>query len=526
MGNSPAVQRLFFAYCGLCVAATVGDYLLSPIVLDTAHLEDTIFLADAGWRVFNGFTPGTDFMHFYGGVQAAFVSFAYSIFGLSVKSIDYAMFLQFLFAATGLVLISKHRIDTFPLIAILSVVAIVILTRRPIEGDPITGVLFTHSFTYNKFALALCILLTVFIARKAENQRFEIASAIFCGVTAIVLALVKPTFFLGALGLYLALCVQRRWAAIGWCLLGSVAAALLFDPDLSRFLNSMRYVTSSVGVTAESSVGPLLKKSIQTLLGTPLLITLVIGCYAWLSLRDPREHLIPSVALCLFFGSTVGMASTMGDFQSTGGQLVPILSVLAILAGQRAWKLPEVGKVLPPALCIMCTIAFTAPHLAHTFLGFAFQAKNRAAVAFSTGPLADYVSTDDWHTNKPRNGPPPYRLLKDGIEQLREIPDHQTFGIVSGALLQFSFATSSPPVLDFPIWPRTTSAEFKDGSVIPAAADIVMIERSLIGTHSVNEMLLSDIDDRFHLCRSSTFWDIYIKQELSENRCPDVIDNK
>ena len=530
------LDLLLLVVAPVLIPAAVLGFLAAPIAYDTMHLQDTFFFAELGWRVLNGFEPVIDFGHFYGGVIAHVVAWAFQLFGVTLKSIDYAfvMLLCPVLALTGLV--AWRRLSTFSALALVLIVSACLLARIPMEE--LTAVqhgVFAHSFVYNRFACALAVALTIFALIPGQRAGIELSAALLCGVACYLMVLTKPTFVTFPLFFLIALGLTGRLRSLLAAVAGTVVTMALIDFGAVRVLGAFDYAVSAGG--NHVSLLDLMMKAVGVFLVHPLEVLLVLGGAAVvIARRQPGTVPLVLAALALTAGYA-GMTATMGWRGDIGQQTLPFLATLMIGLHETVRQDGRSGPVLGDGLKIpaaLMAIAFAAPLLVHSIAG-SIAATLRAPLVVPTGtPLDTYLAwSGDFRGAGGRvlDTPVPaeertaaalahleaglpldvgveYAMILDGIALLQKMPDIQERRIV-GDYGVFAFLMQTRPVAGFPAWVSATAPQFAGSDDPLADADLVILHRTPLSAETglVRDRMGTD----FTLCETSAFWELHIR---------------
>lgn len=217
--------------------------ILPPIVYDTLHVTDKTFMAMVSRWVFDGAVPGRDFNHFYGGGHEFFVALAYRLFGVSIKALDYALVVQFAFVLALLCGLGWRRLDRVSLSGLAVVLAVILFARLPFEELPqLVKLTAAHSFPYNRFGTALCVICAAVALVPAKGGGLPAAlGAVIAALAAIVAILAKATFFPIVIGVIGALALTGRWRELAIFALACAAIFLALDPSLQRVWGTLSY---------------------------------------------------------------------------------------------------------------------------------------------------------------------------------------------------------------------------------------------------------------------------------------------
>lgn len=527
-----------FAF-GAVILVQIVALLAMPIVYETKHLGDTLFLLNEGWRVYLGLKPGVDFGSFYPGLAAHFIALSYALFGLSVRAVNIAPLLQLavILPLAGVVL--YRRCEAFSFMATMALIATCLLTRAPLEDQiALTDLASAHSFSYNRLGLACCLILAllVLLSPRAASRDEWLAGA--AGGLALALALTsKWSFVLLVPAVLLALVLQRRHAAI----LGLVAVGVLgwmaLDPLGRQLFGSAAYM--QVVARAESMFGGLggvVYKSLLMFLWH-LWAFLILGITlvkATLTLPG-RARWVWLASAVLVGGAIGGNLLVMGSFVIVGHQVLPVLAAMSIACLEQTRGRDTALRSLQRTLAAVLAAAFLLPHLTNSLLTTTAAFKNRNQVLIADGPMRDYLQRYDYGSLPPNRekilaeaaatvaqvGTIPsdmqYPVFVDGLSALQRLGDLSNIGIVSDGLVNFEFALGARPVVGFPLWPRLSSPEISGSDRIPNEADIVMVLRHGVGPFG--EVLKERMGDQFRPCLSAAIWDVFVRQGTALSAC-------
>ena len=209
---------------------------LQPILISNIDLDDTMLLANLGWRGINGQRPVLDFPHLYSGVAAQYVSWAFYLFDVSFRAINFALLMMFAssFTILGILCFRRLSFTRFSILGVLS--AALTISLVPLEVGRIAVPTIGHSFSYNHFAIVIMMALTVFALIKVKERNTEYVCAVFAGFAVAVLILLKPTFSVFGLAVLLACMSQSRWISSVLILFGTMLSMTILDPGMQRTL--------------------------------------------------------------------------------------------------------------------------------------------------------------------------------------------------------------------------------------------------------------------------------------------------
>lgn len=529
------------------ILGALASFCLVPLVYDTIHLQDTLFFAELGWRVLNGAVPTVDFNHFYGGVVAQYVAWAFAWFGVTVKSVDYA-FVMMAATAMGLaVLVSLRRLTILSFVALSTIVVASCLARVPFEEltaiqRPTSG----HSFVYNRFASALAVILAVFALIPVPVRGLDALAGIACGVAAYLIVLIKPTFVPFLPAFLLALILLKRWVALGAVAIGLLLSVVLIDPIGARVLAAFDYAVASAGIRV--STGDLMLKTVAVFLVQPMSLLFVLLALIVTARIGGRRSIAFVIAA---FGLTVGfagMTATMGWRGSIGQQALPFLSGICIVffewaRRQAPAKSGPVGFLHLTSLCVV--MSFSLPQLGQSVLGGLVGNLRQPLLLLQGTPLETYLAWSDefvtlsggqirapmalddqvasakahLEAGKKINVGVEYAMIADGVRLLQQVPNIQSMGL-GGDYGVFSFAMQTDSVLGYPVWVATNSPELAPGLPLPEGLDVMMIRR--VNANEMSFQLLEKMENIFVPCASSTLWTMYLRTGLDTGFCQSI----
>lgn len=545
-------ERAATAAAIVMIALTAGAFGLVPVVYDTLHLQDTMFLADIGWRVYSGADPVTDFEHLYGGVMARTIALAYELAGPRIKALDYAALILWAGVMALLGVVAVRRVDAFMAAATAALVSAVLFARQPFEATfHVHEANAAHSFVYNRFGTGAMIVLGLFAIVPARVRGVEWAAALIAGVACFVLALTKSTFMLVAPAVAIALLIQARWVSAGLAALGFAGAAVVLDPGLRLIVASLEYNAAFRG--AGMSLGQSVEKAIDVVLAHQMSIIFFLIVAASFVLRGEgpaRRAGLAGLVLAAAMGAT---AVSMGAHWITGQQALPLLGglCLALWAHARragADRRTIAGahhRAIAGAVAGGLVLVVVVPHMAVTLVTAYDAMRHRDLALIEAPPLSAYLArSDDFadelsaahrtadpsqrlaeaaHQRLRRGGEVSsgvdYALLVDGLSALDALGDVAEHGIVSDGGYSFTFGMQSRPVLGFPTWPETGSPEIQPGRALPDDVDIVMLTRPV---PRFITPLLREKMGAFRECRRSTLWIFYVREGVTFPGCQEV----
>ena len=505
------VLALFLSLVVL-ISSVAAFSAFAGLVYDTDHFADTFFIFGAAWRILEGFRPVIDFGHFYGGFISETLSWTMSIFGVNA-SVFYlhSFFLGSILIACAF-LFSRTHVSPIGVSAVALVILTLLMTRYPLElNAPITQVVSTHSYFYNRFAQAAMFTVSLFVFFKGGLDRRDFIGGVVAGFLVGAVCLTKSTFVVVLPGLILALLIARRWFATGGAFLGLGLFVLVFDPSLQRFFGSLEYAFAHVGES--NSVMGLIRKSVQIPLYqiVPLCATLfaLLYCFREAALR------IPIISALIFAGSVVGMTATMGGNGSIGQLAVPTLIAICIGCMELARKQFGENERVIQSIALILVLAFALPHIANMAGAAAEGYARKSERLIEDGPYNRYLSAPIGSGEQ--SGPTQYERLADGIDALQALGDPSQWGIVADSGITFEHPLLARPVVGYPLWQRDTAPELAPDRALSDDIDIVLLGRAT--ESAVGTILRSKMTDMFAICVISDHWEIYAHQRLGLMGC-------
>lgn len=514
-------------------------FALVPVVYDTNHMADTLFSADIGWRILQGADPVVDFGHHYAGLFGEYIALSFGLFGVTLKSLDYAAILM---AATVLLLgaiVFYRRAGLWSYLLFAVFTSACLLMRAPFEIIPaIVKPISAHSFVYNRFAISLGLVAFFYCFLATPHKALEALAGAVTGAITVMLMLLKPSFVVMLPFVLLAVLVQGRfWAGI-WVVAGAAAAMILLDPWFIKFIGSYTYAATSVG--DRLSPAGLIWKGIGLLSGQPvvpvlatasLILTLTTAGVAW------RSVLLTTL---LLGAGGVGMVLTMGGMGSIGQQFVVLVTALSLCLAEVVRQHGARPGHPVRVIALVLIAGFAGPHLLNTLGTGLIAQKSQSRVLFPEGPLANYYAESRQGADFYRGVSAPYApgklaqivsthraegaaidtsveyiMLADGVQLLQKIADVERYGIAADARFSFSFAVGALPVLSYPPWQWDSSPEFQDPETLRDQLDIALIARFA----ETESPLRRITKEHFILCQRSELWDMYVRDGMEGAPC-------
>lgn len=517
----------------------VLSLLAMPIVYDTKHLPDTLFLLNESWRVSLGLRPGVDFGSFYGGLAAQIVAFSFKLFGPSVRALDIAPLLQLAAVLPLAVVVMYRRCGAFTFMAMLALLTTCLLTRTPLEGlVAVSDLASAHSFSYNRVGLACSLILLLLVLLPPQSARsFELLAGAAGGIALALALMSKWSFLLLAPGVLLALGLQRRYAAIVSLVVGTLACWMALDPLGQQFFGSAAYTAAAA--RAESMFGGMggaVHKAVLLLVWQPWAL-LVLGIALVTSMRvlpAPARWiwLVSAALMTMAIGATLVV---MGSFRILGHQVLPVIAALVIAAMEKS-KDPGRGSIVTQKLLSgLLLLAFLLPHLTNSILVTAAGFRNRAQVLLPEGPMKGYLQRHasgralldrdavlaEAAARLARVGTVEtelqYPVFVDGVLALQRLGDLSDRAIVSDGSFNFEFALGARPVVGYPLWARLLSPEITASNQLPGGVDIVMTLPHDVGPFA--KLLKERMGTQFRSCIKTEIWEIFIRKDEIMSAC-------
>lgn len=546
MEQDSAGRRLEIVLLGLNLAVVIFlivALVIAPIAIDQIHMDDTVFLANLGWRGVNGYRPVIDYPHFYGGLAEWFVTTAFRLFGVSYKVINYAFVMLFAAAASLGWLLCWKRLRAVELSLLAAIAASLILSLNPLEAYQN----FTpgHSFVYNHVAIVLMLGLTVFACLELDDRRSEMISALAAGGVLYVLVLLKTPFGTFGLAVLLACLIQNRWRSAGLVVAGAVIVMLLLDPTMAKASGSLKLLLTSTAASDAGGVDGRIRVAWLMILTqtVPIAIVFVLAVVLWRRSRTESLLLLASLLIC-GAGYGAAMLSTGGSPQH---KLLPFLALAALLmarrlAEARTANTSRVDAVLIGAVPIILAYLLVLPALATSAIALSRSFERREAVLVEQGPLATYAV---FEPSEPYSaGPVAERLAEASSNTRRRIARRQTserdefvmfadgatllhalgnaadFGIVSnGRMFDFTAPLGAKVVKSYPVWPTMQSPELISRSPLEADVDMVMMLDEIPQLELVSAALRTRMGQDFRPCRRSAFWTLFVRNSVTNVSC-------
>lgn len=516
--NIPLLDRCLIAATIAIVSLFVLITLLSPIVFDTDHFSDTIFILGSAWRSYSGLVPAVDFGHFYGGTTSSMIALAFKIFGVNVKAIDYAQILVFLFFSGCIAYLAFTKVSKITTSFLLLLVATLVFTRFPLEiGLSITGVHSTHSFIYNRLGLASLPIILILCSFKGSERKLEIIDGLLIGALLVFTLFLKFSFIVLAPAVFIALLIQGRFITLLACILSVAIIIMLMGSMAGALQGSYNYVMASIGDRPEASIGVIIKKAAQVFAAHPLALALTMGALIalWDNLASVWKKLLGTAAI---IGAGFAVSATMGEAVNIGHMAIPLFAACILVAYEISVRQSNQYQHMIKLCLTFMMLSLSLPHLGNSTVSSLMAVIKKDQMLFQKGPLAGYLSAPSSRMFYEQNATQ-YEMLAEGVEVLSAVENIQEMGIVADNLISFEFAMQSKPVADYPLWMRESSAEFVQNKGISASADIVMISRHPYGRSGVGNMLFERIQTSFSLCQQTKNWDIFVRNQIDLTIC-------
>ena len=541
LGLRKRLSRFSLALCGSLVAFFVLSILLRPIVVDTHHFDDMVFLLDLGWRASHGLVAGRDFEHLYPGGVAEILGLSFRLFGPSARSIDIGFVMLFMIASGLAILMQVGRVPVWAIHLSVLVSAAIVISGMPIEL-PLAWFHSTHSFVYNHIAVVLYLGLAPFVLLSVRRPGVEIAGAIACGAAIAFISLLKVMFLAAVPVLLLVLLVRGRWRALVIVVSVSTLVLLSFGSPVERLFSAYEVTVGIVssdqslgGVSGRLRVGFLLFSATLTYL-------IVLGVVGWGPLARAGWSGVSALGLLfLIFANYLGMSLLMGG--GVGLKWVPGVFFASICLAEIIGRLPESRargqsalsrSAILWALAVGSAFMLVLPGLAVSAKTHLTAWKLRGLMLADTGLLSQYWvkgSVTD-HLDGASSGPArldqaimranedlrsgltsdahEYVVFADGLALLESLDGLSQLSVVSnGRMFGFSMPSGSRPLRGYPTWVTPGLNWFAKNPAGLTEVDVVMIANPLAGFGLVTEELQGLMGDDFVVAGESVFWTMY-----------------
>lgn len=500
---------LFIFFVIAVLIPSVGN----GVFLDNHHLPDTLFIFGAAWRTYQGLTPAIDFGYFYGGLLENGMALTMRIFGHSVFIFDYFTVILVLIFSLIIIAMLRSRLSVSGLSLILMIIAALLLTRQPLEHQSVgSNLVSTHSFLYNRFGLVVLIAAGMFVALPSRNRAAELAGGMLAGVLVAFAMQVKPTFAILLVGTVGGLMLQLRWRAVGGLLLAAVIVLMFVDPMLLRWRNALAYAAAQVTEERGAQLDYLAMRAVRVPLAQILASILAVGAIGYVLQAPASRRAAAGVLVVAVAG--VGMTVTMGG--APGQLALPIAILVALAAAELAHREQLPLRTPLRFLAVAIALSLAVPHAANLAgVGVLSHQKAHLAVV-ETGPFRRYLALQPGNSSATLR--PEFKMFADGIDQLNRMGDPSGWGVIADKGITFEYATLSRPVPGFPLWQRRTAPEFAADRPLPPEVDVVMLGRTGPSV-SLRDILSKKMGNRFRLCRTSEYWDIFVVRGLRVRGC-------
>lgn len=518
---------------GLVIMIYGVSLVSMPIVYDTLHMTDTLFMLNSGRRVFLGLEPGVDYGTFYPGLTSRYLALSFGLFGQHARALDLSALLQYATLLPLACLVMAGRVSLLTLSGVAAVLATTLLTRAPMEEHAaLTRMMSAHSFSYNRLGLALCLVPLLAVLLPAGPRRRDVLAGLAAGVAIAMALLCKWSFLVVLPPSILALALQRRWSMLAAMLAGLTATFLILDPAGQNFAGTFAYMKEAAAAEGGmGGIGGLLSKALRVVLSHLFTVLVVIAALIWV-LRSGTEHRRAWGASVLLMMAGLGAAClVMGPFGLIGHQILPVAVTLLLILADRM----QHGDMPIRALAILLGLALMLPHAGNAMLVTAASFGNRHETLVSQGPMVDYMQrytpaapdqaidgiNAQIAARISREGTVTrdleYPVFADGLAALQELPARERHGVIAEGLINFEFAASTPPVTGYPLWPRITSPELSGKTRVPEGADIVLLLRE--GGTPLGDLLQGWMGEEFHLCLRTPIWNIFARIDARVEGC-------
>lgn len=527
--SGPSILWIYFF--GLIILIQIITLIIMPVVYDTIHLNDTLFILNEASRIFRGLEPGVDYGSFFPGFTPRVIALAFSFTGPTVNALDVAPLLNLAIITPITVLIFYKRLGPFSSAAMAALITTCLLTRAPFEAFPaLTHIVSAHSSYYNRIGLACALLILVFVLVPLKDKRiFEYVGGFGAGFAMAIALMSKWSFSFIFAAVLAALAIQKRGNALFSFVTGTLILWIFLDPFGSNFFGSFNYMIN----TASSSgyfggISSAIIKSANLVFWNlwPVSIFTVI-----FFITIPR--IIENFQLTWLFSYLVISIVisinlvVMGPFKMVGHQILPLVCALSIICFEQVRALNSKEVNLTRVLSGFLLMGLLIPHALNSLVVTNDGMSKQNESTIIEGPMKGYVMRTPFPETKSEQKSiiekasqeialhggltesSQYAAFIDGAQALASIGDLSHSGIISGSSLNFEFTLGSRPVTGFPLWLLPSSPELINIHELPKDGDILILLKD--GELIFRNLLQPYIESNFRLCVSTKIWDIYIR---------------
>lgn len=520
-------EKVFFFYTIILSFTIILQFVFIPFSYNSLHIEDTFLLAESAWRVFNGGIPGVDFEHYFGGISSSLIAQSFKIWGVSIKSIDYAFLIQYLIVIVMLYIATYKRVSLISGITVFFVLTGVMLTRIPYEEySSLIVIESAHSFSYNRFGMALMFVMMIFALFTTHTKKIDYFVAVIMGGAAFLLIFTKTTFFIFFIGFILVLLIKKRGIELLLVSILLIALSLAYSMPVERLWNTFNY--AKIANNVDGAYWWLLMKPLRIFWSQAWAFMIVISSIIYLYLNITKELISVLISVVIFFIVMMMVAMTMGAEGMTGHHVLPMLAVIMICLFEIDKRINNSESLIFKTLIAVMVIPIISLHIALSTLANLKGLHNKDAVYFSKGPLKGYLASGSRATfdttkinmvdNAARylemggvvNIDTHYAGLADAYNYFSQI-ESTNLRLGSDSPLGFSFSMMTEPVMDYLIWPREGALLEKQYDAIPIDIDVMLM--SLYPGSNVSAILLPLVNQDFQLCNKTKLWNVYVRKD-------------
>jgi hypothetical protein len=412
--NSPLLNRLWFL--GLVQAVLVGTCALrASIGLSGMRnwVHDAFFLLDGAWRVRSGQVPYDDFFTDVGPLVHVLNAFGLMLAHDMPAGLGYAQGIAALIVGVWAFGLSRRRFS--PAGSILVTTLLVLLTLSPFEAGNKPS-MTSPAMVYNRYGFAFIALGIIEAAcpRRVVTRLSDFLGGVSTGVIAILLLLIKVTYFpgLGLFLLFLLGCRRQtlsRWTGI---LAGAAVAFLPFliymGWTLAPMWEDLQMLAGAKHVLrewflAEAVYGSAVPLAVFAFLAFALLSH-------WGAPAEARRVLAIGMAV-----AAIGVFFVPANFPGTRLPLNAVAAVIIVDRVQNYFSVPERSEAARSEATLRCALLLFGAMfiLVSLFLdaaGLAYAVRARRSVAnlsgstFNEPGLAGFSTFDVGYAHFVNNG--------------------------------------------------------------------------------------------------------------------------
>jgi hypothetical protein len=519
--------------------------LCSPILLLLAFAHDLainytyhdVFIPlDAAWRTLQGQWPHTDFFSPVGLAYFWQHGAAAWLWGMDSRVVSRANFVALPFVLVPALMFSWRRLNAFSTVLLFVFLTVLIVSPIFLDGPER---LVAYLANYNRLGSALCAVtaLWALAAPRGRSAAWGLADAVAIGVTLLVLAFLKVTFFALAVAMVATGCVvtPRLWrtALVAGVVFAAGVVALelahrgllaAYAADLKR-AGAANTIVFRQFYTSQAAFANLV----------PIALTLTMAAAtAWIA---PRQRW----ALAGIAG--VAAACVLVSTQNYGAFSAPLV-VLIMLLAERLRVGDDTGDELPatrPQLAIaglfavlMATVPFLLTHVIGTFN----QARlNRSQGVIVGGGRSDVLRDMVWLSHPIENLEIPKGVTNEEILKWNPfLPYNVANAILTDGLMllqrdtltslsiaNLSFSNPFPAALHAPsprgvaLWwdqNRTYNVKFLTAPMVLGDAEVVMVPKVWSFYYNVTDLLsvAQSTLDKGYTPHQSQYWTAWVKK--------------